>query len=453
MSTPLSQTTAVPQFYQTILQELSSCVSVVSMDGSMVLYQNALSLCVFGDITATNSDASQSRFGGIFDRLFSHEPSAYVSMMESLQVSKPWKAILEVPEELAISGAPDEEETSVNFYGSRAFQLESWLFQERKRPIVPADGIQGSLTDEEEDVSSPQTDYKRLMTCPEIVASSPPALRNTRRTQSSLTEEQVQALGPLSGAQQQTPPQRTMSFMKLAIASYSGSNAGAGASHGSSSPSHIQSCSHIDMSHSEKIRSGFSACHRDTRPMSHSEKIRSITLVNSSSPTDPSTVDNDEAALLLSELEEKDNEGRDSLPYPPRVPPSQLPLSKLQSFPTIHEEMPPVLLQSARSSQLSFARIPNRYHEINAKAFFDPGTAQEAILLLQNDVTNRVFMEDLIVGMSEDQLGMLSGIFPRHVLEHLFFSTNRRDPTTMGKLARNHKNVTILFMDIVGERH
>ena len=48
------------------------------------------------------------------------------------------------------------------------------------------------------------------------------------------------------------------------------------------------------------------------------------------------------------------------------------------------------------------------------------------------------------------QLSMLSGLFPRHVIE--YFSTHAEAvPEHMGRLARNHEGVTILFMDIVGE--
>ena len=47
------------------------------------------------------------------------------------------------------------------------------------------------------------------------------------------------------------------------------------------------------------------------------------------------------------------------------------------------------------------------------------------------------------------QLGMMAGIFPRHVIE--YFSTHQAAvPERMGQLARSHEGVTILFMDIVG---
>lgn len=58
---------------------------------------------------------------------------------------------------------------------------------------------------------------------------------------------------------------------------------------------------------------------------------------------------------------------------------------------------------------------------------------------------------------------MLSDIFPRHVIEY-FSATSAAaacnsaaaepvggDAEAMGRLARSHEGVTILFMDIVGE--
>ena len=42
-------------------------------------------------------------------------------------------------------------------------------------------------------------------------------------------------------------------------------------------------------------------------------------------------------------------------------------------------------------------------------------------------------------------------IFPRHVLEFLCVSSLDKVPGNISKLARRHDDVTILFMDIVGE--
>ena len=58
---------------------------------------------------------------------------------------------------------------------------------------------------------------------------------------------------------------------------------------------------------------------------------------------------------------------------------------------------------------------------------------------------------------------MLSDIFPRHVIEFISFSMMAGGAEAsaagaavtiaeqMGQLARNHEDVTIMFMDIVGE--
>ena len=51
---------------------------------------------------------------------------------------------------------------------------------------------------------------------------------------------------------------------------------------------------------------------------------------------------------------------------------------------------------------------------------------------------------------------MLSGIFPRHIIEFLSFESLislghvEERAEQMGQLARTHQNITILFMDIVG---
>ncbi|GAX81666.1 hypothetical protein CEUSTIGMA_g9094.t1 [Chlamydomonas eustigma] len=90
------------------------------------------------------------------------------------------------------------------------------------------------------------------------------------------------------------------------------------------------------------------------------------------------------------------------------------------------------------------------WHEVTAKPFLDPVTGRQAIMIMQNDVTNRVNAESILTGLSEGQLSMLSGIFPRHVIEFLSFNGSNAAPELMGQLARTHNDVTILFMDIVG---
>ena len=48
---------------------------------------------------------------------------------------------------------------------------------------------------------------------------------------------------------------------------------------------------------------------------------------------------------------------------------------------------------------------------------------------------------------------MMSSIFPRHIIEFISVNGLNMVPEGMGELARRHRDVTILFMDIVGEVH
>jgi class 3 adenylate cyclase len=90
------------------------------------------------------------------------------------------------------------------------------------------------------------------------------------------------------------------------------------------------------------------------------------------------------------------------------------------------------------------------FHEITANTYIDPVINHRAIVIEQCDVTRRVIMEDLIMGMSESQLSLLSDIFPRHVIEFLSLHDGVCPPEFIGSLARKHQDVTILFMDVVG---
>ena len=54
--------------------------------------------------------------------------------------------------------------------------------------------------------------------------------------------------------------------------------------------------------------------------------------------------------------------------------------------------------------------------------------------------------------LTASQLSMLSQIFPRHVVDFLSEGgTSAQVPQEIARLARSHDEVTILFMDIVGE--
>ena len=46
---------------------------------------------------------------------------------------------------------------------------------------------------------------------------------------------------------------------------------------------------------------------------------------------------------------------------------------------------------------------------------------------------------------------MVASIFPRHIIEFMSIAALQAVPEHMGCLARTHRDVTIMFMDIVGE--
>ena len=89
-----------------------------------------------------------------------------------------------------------------------------------------------------------------------------------------------------------------------------------------------------------------------------------------------------------------------------------------------------------------------RWHEVQAVPVQDPVTGKDAVLLLQTDITTRAIMEQRMAALTESQLSMLEEMFPRHVLE--FIMGAAPPEATLGDLAYQHDDVTILFMDIVG---
>ncbi|GAX74598.1 hypothetical protein CEUSTIGMA_g2046.t1 [Chlamydomonas eustigma] len=89
-----------------------------------------------------------------------------------------------------------------------------------------------------------------------------------------------------------------------------------------------------------------------------------------------------------------------------------------------------------------------RWHEVQAVPLCDPVTGKEAILLIQNDITARSVIESRMAALTESQLTMLENMFPRHVLEYVVGAAS--PDATLGDLAYQHEDVTILFMDIVG---
>ncbi|GAX81552.1 hypothetical protein CEUSTIGMA_g8980.t1 [Chlamydomonas eustigma] len=78
------------------------------------------------------------------------------------------------------------------------------------------------------------------------------------------------------------------------------------------------------------------------------------------------------------------------------------------------------------------------------------GESTHMLLIVQMDVTEQIQMQETLAAMSEGQLSLLSSIFPRHVVETLSLNDLSHLSSHFGSLAKLHKNVSILFLDIVG---
>ncbi|KAG1668429.1 hypothetical protein FOA52_015959 [Chlamydomonas sp. UWO 241] len=88
------------------------------------------------------------------------------------------------------------------------------------------------------------------------------------------------------------------------------------------------------------------------------------------------------------------------------------------------------------------------FHKVSAKPVTAPRTGRPAVLITQTDVTAQRHMEMSLEALARAQLNVLSQGFPRHIVE-FFASVKDSDLTAnMGNLARSHKQVTVLFMDI-----
>eukprot|EP00798_Chlamydomonas_sp_ICE-L_P004376 gene4376-14501_t len=81
--------------------------------------------------------------------------------------------------------------------------------------------------------------------------------------------------------------------------------------------------------------------------------------------------------------------------------------------------------------------------EIQALPTTDAVTGDEAILLLQTDITNRAKLEERMATLTEAQLSMLEN--------HMVMAHDVNGGTSnLASLACSHSNVTIMFMDVVG---
>ncbi len=80
-------------------------------------------------------------------------------------------------------------------------------------------------------------------------------------------------------------------------------------------------------------------------------------------------------------------------------------------------------------------------------------SGRHALLLTQHDVTARTIVEDAMADISRKHFSVLGQILPMHVIKFMAADTqggSNQIPSNLGALARSHKSVSVLFMDIVG---
>ena len=106
-----------------------------------------------------------------------------------------------------------------------------------------------------------------------------------------------------------------------------------------------------------------------------------------------------------------------------------------------HEE------SSGSSSDCGAADV---WHDVTVQPYLDPATKDPAMMITQSEATTRVITEGALSRLNEVHLGMLVDVFPRHVIE--FLGTHGTDavPAAIATLAHQHRDVSILFMDVVG---
>ncbi|GFH14129.1 guanylate cyclase domain-containing protein [Haematococcus lacustris] len=84
------------------------------------------------------------------------------------------------------------------------------------------------------------------------------------------------------------------------------------------------------------------------------------------------------------------------------------------------------------------------------KAIMHPTTGEPGLLVVQQDTSAWAQMEALLADLVETQLNTAANLFPRHIVEYLSTNKSVSAPQQMAQLARQHQDVTLLFMDIVG---
>ncbi|KAJ9515950.1 hypothetical protein QJQ45_016875 [Haematococcus lacustris] len=88
--------------------------------------------------------------------------------------------------------------------------------------------------------------------------------------------------------------------------------------------------------------------------------------------------------------------------------------------------------------------------QVTVKAIMHPTTGEPGLLVVQQDTSAWAQMEALLADLVETQLNTAANLFPRHIVEYLSTNKSVSAPQQMAQLARQHQDVTLLFMDIVG---
>ncbi|KAF5832603.1 nucleotide cyclase [Dunaliella salina] len=72
------------------------------------------------------------------------------------------------------------------------------------------------------------------------------------------------------------------------------------------------------------------------------------------------------------------------------------------------------------------------------------------ILVVTSNNSDHLRARAALAALAESQLELLSGCMPQHAIQFLALQSTAAVPQNVGQLARAHKGVTLLFMDIVG---
>jgi len=114
------------------------------------------------------------------------------------------------------------------------------------------------------------------------------------------------------------------------------------------------------------------------------------------------------------------------------------------------------------------------WHEVLLVPLVSRCSSHDLLLVLHSDVSDQVQEEKQLATLTNILVGMMGSMFPRHVLEHLVTGVNAQDggskssmeltpgamltqspdclldTSSLASLARSHKGVSIMFMDIIG---